>query len=279
MWWMLSVALADEEFRRPQPEDPHYDLEVAYHEGRYEEGLAKARAAMGAHPDDADLYWMTVRFMYQMGEAKHDMPQKEKLAWYQEMVRVARKGLEVRPNDPHIEFALGISLGRLGTTKGVLSSLKMAQEIERVWTHAANSDLRYSSIGQEEIVPCHTMLSLGVFYRLVPDSGIVQLLAGTRGDIDKSIASIERAKKCAPGQVGILKELGAAYACKSQLTKDPSWYDKAVVAWNEALIAPDTRPTDGIDRQHVNMLRQDPKLACGYSRDKQQDQDVSKLQK
>ena len=35
IWWMLSIAMADETFTRPQPTDTNYDLELAYHEAIY----------------------------------------------------------------------------------------------------------------------------------------------------------------------------------------------------------------------------------------------------
>jgi hypothetical protein len=276
MWWLPFVASAAEPFRLPEPADKHYDIELAYHEGRYGEGLAIARSRLGPNPEDTDLYWMTVRFMYQLGEARRDAAQKEKLAWYNEMVRVAREGLRRKPDDPHLEFALGISLARLGTTRGVLSSLKFAAEVQQAWTHAAASDLRYSSLGGEEIVPCHVQLSLGVFYRLIPDSAVVQLLSGVRGDLDASIRYLESSNQCAPDQVGTLKELGAAYACKASRTGDAAWTDKANAVWTQATSVPSTRPTDPIDRDHIARLQRQPDLACSYSRDKQQELDVKK---
>ena len=37
-------------------------------------------------------------------------------------------------------------------------------------------------------------------------------------------------------------------------------------------------PTDHVDIKHAAMLMNDPKLACGYSRDGQQDLDEKKLE-
>jgi len=51
-------------------------------------------------------------------------------------------------------------------------------------------------------------------YRLVPDSFIVQMLAGTRGGLDKSRGHLEKANRCAPGRIGTMKELGVTQICK-----------------------------------------------------------------
>ena len=49
------------------PDDPHFDLELLYYEGKIEEGLAKTNEALKAAPDK-DLYWFKSRFMYEIGE-------------------------------------------------------------------------------------------------------------------------------------------------------------------------------------------------------------------
>jgi hypothetical protein len=257
---------------------PHYDLEVLYDQGRMDEGLEKAQAEIAQHPEDVDLYWHAGRFMFEVGE-RFDRTDKsiDKVAWYENMVHVFQRGLQRDPKNPHLLFGLGIAKGRLGTTKGVLASLFMAKDVEAAWLATASSSYKYSSIRGQEQLPCDAYLCLGIFYRLVPDSFVVELVGGTRGSLDKSISYLERSDHCGPDRIGTLKELGISQLCKGQKSKD----DALVVAGRSTLLKARALPpegdTDVTDIRHVDMILANPKLACGYSRDGQQDLDDEKL--
>jgi hypothetical protein len=257
---------------------PHYDLEVLYDEGRMDEGLERAEERLAKHPEDVDLYWHTARFMFEVGE-RFDRTDKsiDKVAWYEEMVRLFETGLRRDPSNAHLLFGLGVAKGRLGTTKGVLASLFMAKDVEAAWLATASSSYRYSSLRGQEQLPCDAFLCLGIFYRLVPDSFVVELIGGTRGSLEKSISYLERSDRCGPRRIGTLKELGVSQLCKGEKAKD----DALVVAGRSTLLRARALPpegdTDVTDIRHIDMLLANPKLACGYSRDGQQDLDEEKL--
>jgi hypothetical protein len=65
--------------------------------------------------------------------------------------------------------------------------------------------------------------------------------------------------------------------CKGQKTKD----EALVVAGRSTLLRAKALPpegdTDVTDIRHIGMILANPKLACGYSRDGQQDLDEEKL--
>jgi hypothetical protein len=257
---------------------PHYDLELLYDQGKMDEGLERAKAELKAHPDDVDLYWHTARFMFEVGE-RFDRTDKsiDKAGWYEEMVELFEAGLERDPTNAHLLFGLGIAKGRLGTTRGVLASLFMAKDVEAAWLAAAASPYRYSSIRGQEQLPCDAHLCLGIFYRLVPDSFLVEMIGGTRGSLDQALAQLERSDRCGPGRIGTLKELGISQLCKGEKSKD----EALVVTGRSTLlraraIAPEG-DTDVTDLRHIDMILANPKLACGYSRDGQQDLDEGKL--
>jgi tetratricopeptide (TPR) repeat protein len=255
---------------------PHYDLEKLYGEGKDDEGLKLARERIASNPDDADLYWLAVRFMYEQGERMGERPSSERMAHYTEMGVLANKGLDLRPGDPHIRFARGLANARLGTTKGVLASLFMARSIEADWLAAANSGFRYSALEQREVLPTDAYQALGVFYRLVPDWWIVQVIAGTRGDLDKSLDYLEKA---AAGRenIPILKELGVTRACIGVQRDQPELIELANQAYDQALAMPPQNEKHRIDHKHIALLKADPTMACEYSRDGQQDLDKKKL--
>jgi hypothetical protein len=252
----------------------HWELEVAYYEGRNADGLALAKKHLAADAKDAEAAWHIVRFMYEMGEADNSL---DKLAWYKEMARVADEALEHNPGDRHLHFARGVANGRYGTTRGVIASLFLGRSIETDWLTAADGTLVYSSIGGSEQLPCDAYHALGIFYRLVPEWWIIKVLAGTRGDLDKSLSFHEQANERCPNRVWNLKELGATALCIGTKRKEPAMTERGLVHLQEAIIAPGSSGTSVTDREHAQMLLDDPSLACEYSRDGQQDLDEQQL--
>ncbi len=260
------------------PDDPHFDLEELYAATQFKEGLDEANRQLQANPTDSALNWHLVRFMFENAETFDPKDKSiDRVAYYEEMLAVADAGLETTPGDPHIRFARGIAAGRLGTTRGVLSSLWAAKGIEQDWLYTANSGHVYSSIGGSEQLPCDAYHALGIFYRLVPDSWIVQMLAGTRGSLEKSHEFLIKADRDCPNRIQTMKELAATKMCmagkKNQALMDEG---KAVVEAYLKLEPADEK--DEIDQKHGRLMLADPSMACGYSRDGQQDLDTKKLE-
>ncbi len=262
----------------PTPDSPHYDLEQLYAEGRHVDGLAIAKARIAENPDDVDLYWLAARSLFEVAETyQRTDTSVDKKAMYEEMIALADQGLALDPDNAHLRFARGIGKGRLGTTRGVLSSLFMARDIEGDWLAAYDSDHRYSSLDGNEQLPCDAALTLGIFYRLVPDWWIVKVIAGTRGDLGKSVSYLEKADACSPGRIQITKELGVSRICKGQKEDDPDLVERGLADLKRGKQIQTTTASGRIDHKHLDMLLADPSLACEYSRDGQADLDRSKL--
>jgi len=263
----------------PTPVLPHADLEQLYTQGRFDEGLKRARAQLDANPNDVDLYWHVARFMYEIGERVHkDSADYDKEAWYAEMLAVCERGLTLSPGHPHLLFGKGIALARLGTTRGIVASIRYADDIEGAWMSSAHSDSRYRSLGGEEILPCDPMMGLGTFYRMVPDMWIVKVLTGTRGDLDKALDYLNRADRCSPGRIEIRKELGVAQVCYGQRRHQDQMVVQGIQTLREAAAMAPTKPTDVTDVRDAAMVADDPSMACAYSRDGQAEVDAKALE-
>jgi len=261
------------------PQSPHWDLELLYIQNRQDEGVVQARAALTAHPDDPELYWMLVRFMFEVGER---VPRSDttfdKIAWYQEMVALCETGLTLAPGHIHLRFARGVANGRLGTTRGVLASLFLAKDMEQDWLDVANSGFIYATPHAEELLPCDAHEALGVFYRLVPDWWIVSVLSGTRGSLEKSIHHLELANRCSGGRViRERKELAVSQICYGQHNGDDAMIQAGLANLHLMLTLPPHTDTEQVDLKHGRMLLADPSLACAYSRDGQQELDETTL--
>lgn len=261
--------------------DPNFDLEILYYEGKYKQGLAEVEKRLAQPSPTSDLYWMKTRFMYEIGEALDENDTSiDRMAWYQTMVDTVDAGLAQFPGDLHLKFARGVAMGRLGTTRGVLSSLFMAKDIERDWLDVAEQHTwDYSSLGGSELLPCDAYHALGIYYRLVPDYWIVQMIAGTRGDLDKSLAWHQKAVACKPREIQNYKELGATQLCIGEKRKDPAMTQAGIASLNKARSLHPNNERARIDIRHSAAMIADPSLGCGYSRDGQEDLDEKKLEK
>ena len=262
-----------------QPSDRWWELESYYDKGEMKVGLARTEELRKSAPKDVDLIWLQVRFMFEIGEVVPRTDRSfDKLAWYQKMYDLTTEGLALSPGHGHLLFGRGIALGRLGTTRGVLASLGSVKAVEADWLAAAKSDYQYASIGGQEVLPCDAFLTLAIFYRLVPDWWIVQVMAGTRGDLPTSVEYAKRADQCSPDRLLTLKELGVSQLCLGQSTGDAVAIAQGTQTLARALATPMTgQPTDLVDLKHTKMILADPSLACEYSRDGQQDLDREKL--
>jgi hypothetical protein len=261
-----------------RPGGLHWELELLYHEHRYEEGLERTDALIAANPDDLELVWHKVRFMFEVGERlERTDTSMDKESWYQSMATISEAGLAKDPDHAHLLFGKGVAMGRLGTTRGVLASLGMATPIEQAWTQCMESDYRYRSIAGEEMLPCDCAHALGMFYRLVPDSWIVELISGTRGSLQKSMEMQEWANQCKPDDISIEKELGVSQLCLGQKKDDTEMITAGRANLLHLATLQARTPSDTTDQEHARKLLLDPKLACEYSRDGQQDLDEAKL--
>ncbi|MDG1478211.1 MAG: hypothetical protein P8R54_01405 [Myxococcota bacterium] len=261
-----------------QPDDPYWELELLYHQHRYQEGLTRTKALRAESPEDVELAWHQIRFMFEVAERlDRTDTSMDKEAWYQEMATLAEAALAQDPDHAHLLFGKGVALGRLGTTRGVLASLGMAAPIEQSWTQCMQSEHRYRSIAGEEMLPCDCAHALGMFYRLVPDSWIVDLIAGTRGSLEKSLEMQLWANSCKPDDISIEKELGVSQLCLGQKTSNNQMITDGRTNLLHLGSLPVRTPSDTTDQDHARKLLLEPGLACEYSRDGQQDLDEEKL--
>lgn len=256
------------------PDDPHYDLELLYHQGRYEEGRQAALAKAQLAPDDVDLLILLLRFNYQIAEAEPKGSKRiDKERWYEDMVEMADHALQLRPDDARGHLARGAARARLGTTRGLVASAMTLPSVEADVRFAADARQPYASIGGEEIQPCDAYLVLGIIYRLVPEWWIVEAMTGTRGDLDESLRWLERANACAPGRIEPMKELGVARLCYGQRRAAPEVAAAGAALLREVTHLSPSRPTEVADVAHARMILDDPQLACAYSRDGQAEVD------
>lgn len=260
------------------PSSPYWDLEVLYHREKHMEG-AKLAEQRYAETKDPHLTLHIARFWYQHLEGDETTPKKERAAIYERMIELLDAGIAADPNDGHLPFARGVVMARLATAKGVLASLSMADDIESAWLASANSGYTYHSIGTQEQLPCDAWLALGIYYRILPDSWLIKMLAGVRGNLNQSLAMHQKSLACSGPRIRTLKEMAATQLCIGTTRDEPAMIEAGKASINRYLRIPPVMQAEVIDIKHGARLLADPELACEYSRDGQQDLDEKQLKK
>ena len=120
---------------------------------------------------------------------------------------------------------------------------------------------------------------LGIFYRLVPDSWLMSLLFGVRGDIGKAVTYLQAAMKTKTDEVELYTELVAASYCKAERDDDAAALKLGHDYVKQCQTKRANRRLRKISKADCLKLKANPSLGCGYSRDKQQETDAEKFKK
>ena len=115
-----------------------------------------------------------------------------------------------------------------------------------------------------------THYALGIFYRMAPESRILDWLFGFRGDLDKSVRHHKLALHKAPNVIEYHTEIGATYLCRYDRRDDPQDLVEAKKILNRCQTLTPKFKLSFISQNDCKRLLEKPALACGYSRDRQQ---------
>jgi tetratricopeptide (TPR) repeat protein len=272
--FMASAAVSDER----SCDELIAESEKLWLEDQLEESDKKLDRAVELCPEKAQIYWRKARNIY---DGLEDIPRDQKpekkilIKKYREVEALADKCTELDENDAQCWLWKGVGIGRRGTTQGVLKSLFMASDVENAWLKAESLGLTYRSEDGTSNAKCGMKYALGMFYRVVPEwlcHFPLKQIVGTCGDLKKSVEYQRKAIACLPNAIDINKELAVSLLCHGQQYDQPEEIEEAKKLLISLQSLPEIRPFDKIDKEHAKMLLADISLACGYQRDKQQEQ-------
>jgi len=270
----ISIAMADEK----SCDELIVEAEQLWDDFQFDESNKRLDKVMEICPKLAEPYWRKGRNIYDRLEAipRDQKPKKDELIrQYTELESLADKCIERNENDANCYLWKGVGIGRRGTTKGVLTMLFMASDVEKAWLKAEEMGLTYRSKTNKKVAKCGNMYALGMFYRVVPEwlcHFPLKQIVGTCGDTKKSVEYQRKAFACRPETIEYNKELAVSLLCHGQKYNQPEEIEEAKKLLIALQSLPEIMPFDKIDKEHAKMLLADISLACGYQRDKQQEQ-------
>ncbi|MFZ5476347.1 MAG: hypothetical protein ACOZNI_06180 [Myxococcota bacterium] len=242
--------------------------EAAANRGDIEGCIAALEAYLATNPDDPEALWRLARALYERGEVlAQKVPDNQRLPIYERVRMLSQRVQKLDPENGQGYLWEGVALGRIATSKGVLSQLSTADDIERLWLTALTKKTRYRMESGISSFPGDVWNALGQFYRLCPDWTIMEWIAGTRGDIDKSVHYFRLMVEDDPNRLEGLKELGVALLCKGYKQGDDAAKVEGRQWLGKALRLPYSYPTDVIDHKQIPVILAREADACGYSRD------------
>jgi len=219
----------------------------------------------------AEIYWRQARNLYDIAEAMPREAEAERMKNYVKMQELSRKCADLAPGMAECYLFLATGKGRESTQKGILNTLGQMEEIENLYKKVVELNPGYRTPNGESNTLGDAYYALGIFYRLAPESILLKLFYGTRGDKKKSIDMLRKAVGLEPKRIEYAKELGISLVCYGMTNDNQEALDEGIMWLKKIQDMTEYKPTDSIDRKHARMILADLDMACGYSRDKQQD--------
>ena len=236
--------------------------------GQVDACIATLEGYLKTSPDDPEALWRLARALYDKGELMaQTVSDAERLPIYQRIEQLSVRVQQLAPQSGYGYFWQGVAMGRVATAKGILSQLFTADDILALWMKALKTTTSYRQASGHSSFPGDVWLGIGQFYRLVPDSSAMELVAGVRGNIDTSISYLRRLQAAEPNRLEAQKELGISLLCKGYRTADEAAKAEGRDWLGRARAIPATTPIDGIDHKHIPIILSREAEACGYSRD------------
>ena len=269
----LSLSMAVALGPQAQAAEMHPDLveaENAFVANDLNASDAALKRRLAEDPNDVEALWRQARNLYQRGEilAQQGASPEQRIKIYREAQAKSQRIQTLDPNHPQGWFWEGTALGRIATAQGVLQSLFIADDIERLWLKSSKmTGYEYRSANDSASFPGDVYFALGQFYRLCPDWTIVKMFIGTKGDIDESIRWHRKGVAFSPSRPEMSKELGVSLLCKANREDDAQALAEGKKWLKKAQAMPSQKTTDDIDKDQIPIILSRADDACGYSRD------------
>ena len=262
---------------KPSPEE---EYKFCFHKAdedigkfSFEDAIKNCEEALKYEPNDYLVRAMMCLSYYEIAE-KLDIHKSEdkarKIELYNTMLKVAEEGIKCAPDKGECYFMRGLANARIATTKGILSELFTAKEIENDWLIAVNRKSDYTTPNGENL-QASSCLALGVYYRLCPSFFLLRWMFGISGDLDKAVFYCKKAYDLDSTRIEIVKEYGVALITRGLDRDNQSDIEEGKNYLREVPTLPLRLDTDSVDIAHSKMLLNNVSLCPGYSRDEEQD--------
>jgi hypothetical protein len=221
---------------------------------------------IGRAPGEPHTYWRAARAYSWLGELTPPADAAARARYGTLAMAWADRGLQIDPRCGECCFYKYAGMGRVASTNGILSSVKWLGEIAQTLDRCLAMPPTFA---EEPWNPERGNLyyAASAFYRLLPDSRMLEASVGVRGDPERSLELARRASALVPQRVDYTVGLGAALLCAGDAEERDELIAEGKIVLARVPQLRDRLPTDRLDRRGAEHLLGDPEDACAYTRD------------
>lgn len=173
-----------------------------------DQSLKLIKDGLKKDPHNAALLWREGRSLERIGE--NQKKSKNKLHFFEKARKILEASIKINPQSPDAHYWLGVTMGRIGQTRGILRSLFLLEPLRRQMREALSLDPHYEP----------AIHVLGEIYRELPRF--------VGGSLSKAVIRFKKAREMNPHDLVNLLSLGQAY-------QDAGENAKALKVLNDAL--------------------------------------------
>jgi tetratricopeptide (TPR) repeat protein len=217
-------------------------------------------------PEASLTYWRIARNYWRKGESLSFDAKRGRIEYFELARDWAQRGIDTDPECGECMLWKFVAMGRLATTKGLLSAVSSVSEMGSLLDRGIALRPTYADSPNNTALG-NLYYAGAVFYRVVPESIWVSWIIGVRGDKERSLEYIRKAVEISDGRVDYRVELGAVLLCLGVEKKDSGRLAQGTEVLREARKMKPYLSTDYLDLGYAQKLIESPGLACGFSRD------------
>ncbi len=217
-------------------------------------------------PDSSSAAWRISRSYWRHAESLPPEEKESRIEYFLLAEEAATRGMEVDDRCAECMLWRYASLGRLATTRGVVTAARDVSTMAKLLEHAIALNPQHRDAEFNSTLG-NLYYASATFYRMVPDWFWIKWVIGVRGDKERGLRDARKAVELAEVRVDYQIELGASLLCLGARREEPEQIAEGEAVLRKAIELPHVLPTDGIDQEYARILLQRPGQACAFSRD------------
>jgi hypothetical protein len=243
-------------------------LDAVEHERRYayQDAARIFEGLIARAPREPHTYWRIARDYAWMAELT-SLDDADTRARYGKLaMEWADRGLQVDPACGECCFYKYAGMGRVAMARGILSSMSWLKQISQTLDRCLETP---PSFVHEPWNPelGNFYYAAATFYRLLPDSRMLELSVGMRGDRRRSLEFSRRAVALVDERIDYNVGLAASLLCVGNEDQRDELLTEGRSVLTRVQGLRELMPTDPLDRRAAQRMLREPDEACGYSRD------------
>ncbi len=234
--------------------------------GRLLEATHRYQQVARAQPGRAAPHWRMARNYWRLGERLALDDREGRLHYFELADAAAARSLERDPECAECMLWRAASLGRLATTRGMVSAVRHASLIAGLLERGIALAPSHSD-GDHDTTLGNLYHASAAFYRLIPDWSWLEWVIGVRGDKLRSVEYSRRAVAISGARLDYQVELGAGLLCLGTTRASPEHVREGREILRRSQQLTPLLETDRIDLAFARILIEEPERACAYARD------------